>query len=84
MNLNRLKRWLYGIKVYIHKRAIKRFSFCHGVLGPCFHIGKRRRQNTAYAQDESNWVFLCDECNIINEEHWAERWQEYYSSILCI
>ena len=42
----------------------------------------RRRQGTAYVEDELNWVTLCDECHELNEEHWADMWQEYYASRL--
>jgi hypothetical protein len=54
---------------------------CTGFSHPCENEGKRRRQNTAYADDERNWVVLCDECFAENEEHWHEMWAEYYSSI---
>jgi len=55
---------------------------CHGIGGPCFKKGKRQRQNTQYVKDESNYVFLCDECMEINNEHWQERWDEYYSGCI--
>ena len=42
----------------------------------------RRRQNTQYIQEESNWVTCCDECFEEVEEYWAERWAEYYNGRL--
>ena len=57
-------------------------KFCHGFDAPCSHIGKIRRQNTQYVDDERNWVFLCNECNKRNEEYWADMWREYYASVL--
>ena len=39
---------------------------------------ERRRQNTAYVNEESNWVTTCAECFEEIEEHWAEQWREYY------
>jgi len=86
-----IKRWywelkiyriIYGIKVKIHKWSIKKFPFCHGAEGPCFHKGKKRRQNTAYVDDKMNWIFLCNECAEINDEQWQERWDEYYAGCM--
>lgn len=41
-----------------------------------------RRQNTAYVNDESNFVTSCGECYEEIQEYWAERWQEYYGRCL--
>lgn len=40
--------------------------------------GRNRRQNTAYQNDELNWVRLCDSCHIENEEYWDDMWAGYY------
>ena len=40
-----------------------KIPLCHGAEGPCFRFGKRRRQNTAYADDKLNWTFLCEDCS---------------------
>ena len=53
---------------------------CHGHCGYCFKIGKRRRQNTKYAEDEMNYVFCCKNCFEQIEACWAEQWDDYYSS----
>lgn len=45
------------------------------------HIG-RRRQNTRYRNDNSNWFISCRPCSQENEEYWAERWADYYSGLL--
>jgi len=45
-------------------------------------VGQWRRQNTQYYDDRSNWVFLCNDCNMLNEEHWAEMWRDYYAECL--
>lgn len=56
---------------------------CHGHFGPCeSKNATRQRQNTAYNDDERNWVTLCPECAKANDEHWAEMWREYYSGCL--
>ena len=55
---------------------------CTGVSGPCGKQGKWRRQNTRYADDESNWVMLCDECATENDAYWAEMWADYYSMVM--
>ncbi len=43
---------------------------------------KRRRQNTQYVQEESNWAVLCGEHQAEADECWAERWAEYYAGCL--
>lgn len=43
---------------------------------------ERRHQNTAYVDEESNWLTSCKECFDEAEEYWAERWAEYYGSRL--
>lgn len=52
---------------------------CQGTDGPCDRPAKRRRQDTAYVDDEMNWVVMCDECAKHNEEHWKSMWAEYYA-----
>jgi hypothetical protein len=42
----------------------------------------RQRQNTAYVDDEYNWVTLCPECMKENREYWDERWADYYSGCM--
>lgn len=42
----------------------------------------RRRQNTQYTQEESNWVTCCEECFAEIEDYWAERWAEYWNGRL--
>ena len=42
-----------------------------------------RRQNTAYHDDASNWMWACDPCQEIMDEHWAEMWADYYASRGC-
>lgn len=71
---------IYRLKRRIHQMLIKILPLCHGHVGPCFKIGKRRRQNTQYVDDSKNWVFLCDDCMRQNDEHWDEMWDDYYSS----
>ena len=41
----------------------------------------RYRQNTQYEEDERNWVTLCPECQIENDEYWAGMWAEYYAMV---
>ena len=43
---------------------------------------QKRRQNTAYHDDASNWSVLCPDCQAEANEYWAERWAEYYSGCL--
>lgn len=43
---------------------------------------KRRRRNTAYVNDENNFLTACRECQDRDDEYYAERWEEYYSGRL--
>ncbi len=38
----------------------------------------RRRQNTAYVDDELNYAKCCRECFERTQEHWADMWSDYY------
>ena len=42
--------------------------------------GQHRRQNTAYLDDELNWIYVCDRCNEDIEEYWKDMWEDYYRS----
>jgi coenzyme F420-reducing hydrogenase beta subunit len=50
----------------------------------CQHCGSatavRRRQNTMYEDEESNFATLCVECQDEADEHWQDMWNDYYSS----
>lgn len=39
---------------------------------------EERRQNTRYANDSLNYVVMCDECFIDNEEYWKGMWEQTY------
>lgn len=39
---------------------------------------KRRRMDTAYVDEESNFCCECADCFEITQEYWAERWADYY------
>lgn len=41
----------------------------------------RRRQNTAYNDEESNYATLCWDCQQRADDYWNERWAEYHSDI---
>jgi hypothetical protein len=47
-----------------------------------FHYPKRKRMNTQYADEESNWIYCCEEQFKEIQEYWKERWDDYYSGIL--
>jgi hypothetical protein len=56
---------------------------CEGWEGPCENdTAVRRRQNTAYVEDERNWVTLCPECMAANDAHWKDMWDDYYAGCL--
>ena len=78
----RIKCLYWEIEKFLHKHLKHRLKLCRGAEGICFHKGKRRRQNTAYFNDELNWTFLCDECMKQNNEYWNEVWSEYWSQVI--
>lgn len=60
----------------------------HRLFGYCemckrwFAYPKRRRMNTGYENEESNYCDVCEECYKEIESYWQERWDDYYSEIL--
>jgi hypothetical protein len=52
----------------------------------CQFCGKegavRRRQGTAYVDDELNWATLCPECQERNDAYWNEMWDEFYRNCM--
>ena len=41
-----------------------------------------QRLNTMYENEESNWMYACDECYQEIYDHYEELWADYYSSRL--
>jgi len=65
-------------RTYFLLRKLFPKHICQGYDGPCCRLGKRRRMNTQYLNEESNWCVACDDCFEAIEAEWAERWDEYY------
>lgn len=40
---------------------------------------RKRRLNTAYADDAENWIICCQECFDERVDHYKELWKEAYS-----
>lgn len=40
----------------------------------------KRRQNTAYGDDDANFILCCQGCFEMAVEYWEERWEEYRGS----
>ena len=73
----------YQILVSRHlvKEPSKQYP-CEGFGGPCDRKdATRNRQNTQYSDEERNWAVLCPECQKASNEHWADRWADYYSMV---
>lgn len=43
---------------------------------------ERRRMNTSYVNEDSNYETCCLECHDGHEEYWRERWEEYYAGCM--
>lgn len=57
-----------------------------GYCGMChrwFVYPKKRRMNTMYENEESNYCKVCEDCFDYIEKIWEERWDEYYSGRGC-
>lgn len=65
-----------GLRTRIDKSNDPPLESCSGMYGPCSNSGRWVRQNTAYIEDEKNWVFLCEECEKLNDEYWYDMWSE--------
>jgi len=48
----------------------------------CELEGTRYRQNTAYVDEELNWVTLCPEHTEENDKYWSDMWSMYYSGCM--
>lgn len=46
------------------------------------HQGLIRRQNTAYQNNNYNYIIACDEEFKRIEEYWGEMWNEYYKIVM--
>ncbi len=40
------------------------------------------RQNTAYVDEELNWVECCVTCYAMIEEYWRDMWEMYRSMVM--
>lgn len=45
------------------------------------HTVKRRKRNTAFNDDENNYIEVCFECWQEDCQYWDERWNDYWSDI---
>lgn len=43
---------------------------------------RKRRKNTAYVNEESNWLVSCDECFQDTVAYYAELWADYYADCM--
>jgi len=64
-------------------------AFASSILGPkcpmCKRRSKtveRRRQHTAYVEEERNFVICCEECFIEVQKYWQDMWEDYYSNCM--
>ena len=56
---------------------------CDGFQGPCDSIDAVRfRMNTAYHNEESNFMNLCPYCQKECKEFWDAEWKELNSDIM--
>lgn len=59
-------------------RAPLRIKTC----GNCGDPGEFRRQASAYNDEASNWVYACDPCFDMLQDHWEEMWREYRAMVM--
>ncbi len=64
------------------KRLFRKiFGYCD-MCQAYFVYPKRRRMNTQYNDEKSNYCTVCKSCFNEIEEYWNDRWQEYYAGRL--
>jgi hypothetical protein len=63
---------------HVAKMMVHNQGKCLGWDGECDNPGTLRRQNTSYADEDSNWNFLCKDCQKQADEHWSDMWADYY------
>ena len=68
------------------KKIIKKLMNAIGWCDYCnkihpFRIGiKKRKLNTAYVDDEQNWMISCLPAFLETVGYYKEKWEEYYAS----
>jgi len=61
----------------------RRLGRCDGCGSNCKNFGAtRRRMNTAYTNEESNFAFVCEDCYKEIYDHYEEMWKDYYGGLL--
>lgn len=81
--MNPIKRIFYNLSYKLRYRKlflilVKPFGYC-ACCGEYLVYPKRRRMNTAYERDESNYCFECDDCFKETQAYWRDIWEEYNS-----
>lgn len=83
-----LEKWrLERLEVNLISSGIAEIRDGEEFLGTCENcplpqprLLAKRRKNTMYAEEESNWIVSCAECYERVVEYYNELWSEYYSS----
>lgn len=57
----------------------KLFGYCVG-CGKYFKYPIKRRLNTAFIEEELNWICSCKDCYEEEVAYYKEMWLEYYMS----
>lgn len=69
-------------KLYVGKMKPYHISYCDcACKGYSLNV-ERRRLNTAYVDDELNYITCCIFCYITAYKQYEELWKDYYASIL--
>lgn len=72
-----LTAYVFCVWFYIHLRY-----WCPWCQRYHNQLPQRRRMNTQFGDEEMNWLDSCEPFFLEQEDYWAERWAEYWSSVL--
>lgn len=65
-----------GVKIIRDKEAWGTCPCCG-----CFGLIGKRRLNTRYVEEESNWLLSCLTCHEEAISYYNDLWEEYYSMV---
>jgi hypothetical protein len=60
------------------REAVKQWGKCPCCKRLKFN-NRKRRLNTKYVNDESNWLTSCGECYEETYQYYADLWADYYA-----
>lgn len=83
--MNKARQFYYDTMHRLMEKSPRRIQKLLGYCPPCgraFVYPKRRRLNTMYENEESNYITCCEDCYKEAYDYYEELWADYYSGRL--